>query len=158
MPHANILEDKCVGLDVVVLPIAWPCYECGASLKSRQALAAHSFRKHGSRKAGRFYVESDAICHGCLLMFPTRRRCIEHIDEKSSLCLKFLVDSFTPLPTDVVAVLDEADRVGERLAKRCGKSRAQGHGSCVRVHGPSRMHDGHRHPVSPNRRYIAANN
>jgi hypothetical protein len=155
LPHANILDGVTAKVSQFSLG-AWPCYECGDCLKSRQALAVHSFRKHGLRKAGRFFVERDAVCQACLLMFPTRRRCVEHINEKSPSCLNFLSKYFLPLTAEQVCALDDEDRVCEREARRSGISRARGVGTCVRLFGPTIMSSGVRHPIGPCRRLLPA--
>ena len=100
-------------------------------------------------------VDADAVCHVCLLCFPSRRRCIEHLNEKSSACLTFLVDHSSPLLPEQVASLDDCDRITEKAAKKAGRSRAGGSGVCFRLPGPTQMHSRCRHPVGPSCRILA---
>ena len=154
-PFANQLAvDGFDGLGNVCEPLQ--CSDCQQIFYSKQAVAVHAFRKHGTRRAERFFVDSSAVCFACLLQFSSRTRCIEHLAEKSATCLAFLQNHHTPLDSDVVSALDDVDRVNNKKSKSSGCRRAGQEAPCVRLSGPTRLVSEFRHPLGPNRRYIAA--
>ena len=141
----------------------WQCESCDKTFMSKQACAAHAFRKHV--RSIRAFVNESATCFACLLEFSTRSRRMDHIADKSPICMDFLTSNFIPIDPETVALLDVEDRSVNKLARSKGMKRG-GVGPCLRLPGPSLIGrpnadgtDGAiarsvvRHPLGPNRRY-----
>ena len=164
LPAANVLGVHARTPAERTIGSIWTCTVCDEAFNTRQALAAHSFRKHGYIRRSRFYAGRDAVCNACLLQFGCRGRLIEHLSEKSPLCMHNLALSFEPFDEDTVAKLDAEDRETARALRRAGRRRVVAESPCVRLHGPTMqlvdwagtpLDSEVRHPLGRNRRYSA---
>ena len=104
----------------------FPCQLCNKVFGSRQALAVHSFKSHNVVRKARYFVDSSAVCYACLWCFSSRCRCIEHLTEKSPMCLQQLASTFTPLADSLVIELDMHDRKLARYANKKALTRRAG--------------------------------
>ena len=129
------------------------CTLCGTPAADRQALSVHLFRAHGLRRHIRSYV-GGLDCLVCGLRFASRQRLIDHLAEKSQVCMHNYFLRYHPLPPDQVRAAEEAAK--SDFPRRARLEGAHG----VRVHGPFLLVvDLHgeeirsRHPLGPNRRW-----
>ena len=115
----------------------FPCPSCEAQFGSRQALAVHSFMKHGAKVTIRSKVDS-TVCAGCLIQFWTRSRVMEHLG-KSHRCCNY-VSGFPDVDASVVSCLEleEAQKARARSAKV--ERRHTVYSAAVRCSGPVTKH------------------
>ena len=129
------------------------CTLCGEPASDRQALSVHMCRAHGVRRFVRSYVEG-LTCLVCGLQFASRQRIIDHLAEKSAVCMHNYLLRYEPLPVEQVQALDLSGRTQYSRRQRLPGA----HG--VRIHGPFLLVydlDGRpirtRHPLGDNRRW-----
>ena len=85
----------------------WPCYDCGAELFSRKALAGHLFKAHGVKKWERRLC-TGTVCQACLKDFWSRDRLVRHIAFSSEKCGRVLA-ARGPVLTQVEAELEDLE-------------------------------------------------
>ena len=129
------------------------CTLCGELALDRQALSVHMCRAHGVLRFVRSYVEG-LTCLVCGLQFASRQRIVDHLAEKSAVCMHNYLLRYEPLPVEQVQALDLSGRTEYSRRQRLPGA----HG--VRIHGPFLLVydlDGHpihtRHPLGNNRRW-----
>ena len=65
---------------------------------------------------------------------------MDHISDRSPVCLSFLVNNFVPLDPSHVQELDDRKRLLNKNARSKGRNRAVGDGCpCFRIPGPSQL-------------------
>ena len=69
-------------------------------------------------------------------IFHSRPRVISHIEESSVRCKTVLLHTFSALPNDIVAALDERDAAEARRLRRKGRSRNYSDSATSRLPGP----------------------
>lgn len=87
------------------------CVTCAASFDTRQKVATHAFKAHGTKNAARSYVDT-THCPMCMQDFSTRGRVIRHLEDKSQRCLSALLISS-------VALSKEAQDAQEAESRSC---------------------------------------
>ena len=137
----------------------FPCTECQQSFSTKQALAVHSCKAHGTKRLQRRYVVT-THCEVCLVEFWTRERLVCHLAEKSSICWANYV-AFPPRLSEAQAnELDAVDAGSMRQAIRSGARRHSVITPCVRLSGPLcplRIHPtmpSHHHSLGAGRRHL----
>ena len=129
------------------------CLICGKGARDRQALAVMC-RAHGSRRFIRSFVGAELTCLVCGMIFVSRQRLIDQLDELSPVCAHNYLRRYRPLDPALVEELDVASR--SEFSRRARLEGAHG----VRAFGPYLrvfILDGEpiltRHPLGPNRRW-----
>lgn len=113
----------------------WPCYECGMAFVSRQALATHSFRVHGTKRFERQMVET-TWCPICLVQFHTRMRCVQHLSIDSTSCRECLLEAGVFLTRARADELDCDDRAHNRHLHKRGHAPTKAELPAFRLPGP----------------------
>ena len=80
--------------------------------------------------------DSKVHCPACLQFFHSRERVIRHVEEKSPRCRAVLLQTFVPLPAQVIAELDAIDAVESRSLRRQGRRRHYAESVTSRLLGP----------------------
>ena len=115
--------------------ITLPCHICDYNgewykpLRTKQALAVHRTRKHKLCHVSHFYV-SGTVCPTCLIQFHSRFRVLEHLRDRSSICLDHLMKADPILSLEETQILDKTIPLESKSIK--GKKRID----CYRVAGP----------------------
>ena len=73
------------------------CPQCSMSFQTRQRLALHEFRIHGTRAQEYDYVQSE-VCLGCLKTFHTTHRVVQHLRYRGNKCWDRLFGVKAPEP------------------------------------------------------------
>ena len=133
--RANILAEQCGAPAARLIGASWTCKDCGKVCSSRRALASHAFGQHGVKSAARDYVDGTATCYYCMLQFSSRRRCTDHLGDKSPVCMWWLMHNHTPLTSEELEGVDES--MGETERQDGGWCTRSGTRSSVRLEGPS---------------------
>ena len=121
------------GKHISEISVVWQCPECEAACNSRQALAVHRYRKHGSHNPMVCKVLGSACCF-CLTQFWTRSRLLEHLG-KSSVCCENYNEQADESKTDIDAeVNSEATRV--RALRARGRKASFAEWPAIRLVGP----------------------
>ena len=111
------------------------CSKCNQSFAHSKALQSHVRAKHGIRTDRRLYAAADGVCRACNKKFSTRLRLIAHwSDKRRPKCWSWVLTNATPLPTSVVAELDELDKVQCRQARQIGHTVPLSSGPVVQAH------------------------
>ena len=120
---ANIHVNWAVTRSLAQLYQTFPCTECQKSFSTKQALAVHSFKAHGTKRLQRRYVVT-THCEVCLVEFWTRERLVCHLAEKSSICWANYV-AFPPRLSEAQA--NELDAVDAGSMRQASRSEARRH-------------------------------
>ena len=95
LPRRMICENAC-----------FSCLDCGKAFQTKQSLAVHSFRKHGSKSNVRDKF-AEPCCLVCLTFLWIRSRVIEHLG-KSSRCFA-RVSEFPSLDKGTIEACEGAE-------------------------------------------------
>ena len=87
-PEACTVDDS-LPRRLICEDAGFSCLDCGKAFHTKQALADHSFRKHGSKSNVRDKF-AEPCCPVCLTYLWTRSRVIEHLGKSSRCLLVFL--------------------------------------------------------------------
>ena len=112
-----------------VIDTSFACDACSRSFTSYPALCGHRYRVHAYKNPLRSYMPT-ATCLSCLKMFGNRTRLLCHLMSRSPRCATDLVARFSPLPSDVVDILDSKD-----VLHKCCKVNP-----CRQLYGPLQAH------------------
>ena len=112
------------------------CLDCGAVLGSRQALAAHRYRQHGTRRAVSWYVRAETHCLVCLQEFWERERLLNHLADKSARCRGVLLEVAEAIPLLEWESYEHANADQCRRRVRRGVKRHFAARPVVRLSGP----------------------
>ena len=102
----------------VALQETWSCDQCDAAFPTSRGLAMHSSKVHGYKTITRFYSAGD-VCQHCLMWFRGRKRLQVHLHQQPR-CMNSLRACFPPMGDEVVAALDEEDRIFAQSMKADG--------------------------------------
>ena len=73
-------------MPVVLIDSDWSCTECNMAFESKQALITHEVRYHRRLRLARSKVGTNT-CPICLRTFGSRTKVMEHLHNKSEICL-----------------------------------------------------------------------
>ena len=113
------------------------CSECGDQLGSKQALAVHAAKKHGFRRGARSRI-SGSTCPVCLRVFASRSRCLDHLHEKSQLCLVNVLVRLASLPIDLFEAVEAEGKELEMKARKAGERHTYSSVLAKQAEGPLR--------------------
>ena len=116
-------------------PGSFVCGDCGSSWASRQELAAHRFKSHGSKNPIR-RICIGVTCLFCLKCFHTRNKLLNHVSYRSFACRKYYLDNIPPYPDDIIAQQDEEESRAVRALRLEGRSPLYHPVPAFRIQGP----------------------
>ena len=134
-PEANVCSAWATSVAHRSLGEQWVCDECSSQCKSKQALAAHKFKKHGVTRLTRHYV-GGTHCVACLRQFHERNRLIQHLERASPRCRQEVLARLPKLCPEIVQRLDQEAAAHVRRLAAEGRSRVHAALPCVRLNGP----------------------
>lgn len=115
------------------------CDKCGTVFASSRALQSHVRLKHKERCLQRLYADSSGVCSVCKTILNTRLRLIAHLsDTRRDECwseIRAHPRKYKRLAAELVADLDDKDRVSRRDVQRQGKSHRTAVGSARTASG-----------------------
>jgi len=118
---------------IVAVVSTFACDKCETAFASSRALQSHIRIKHKVRCLQRLYAGSSGVCSVCKTIFNTRLRLIAHLsDTRRDKCwceIRAHPRKYKPLSAELVADLDEKDKVSRPDAQKQGKSHPTAVGS-----------------------------
>ena len=132
---ANVVTQWARSPAIATLGETHECEMCGNAFRTKQALAVHRFKTHGSKSIERQYLPGTQ-CPICLVEFWTRERVINHVRYRSKVCRENLLVRLPELSQQQADHLDEFEQETFRKMQACGNRRHKAIEPCIQASGP----------------------
>jgi hypothetical protein len=134
-PLSNVSTQWATCKSLASLGQTYICLDCGSVMKSRQALAVHTYKAHGVKGTERKYVDT-TFCTICLVQFWDRERVVNHIRYRSPICRLNLLLRGPLMDAAAADALDSKEHDKHKSLAHSGKRRHHARKACIQLIGP----------------------